>query len=973
MSSYNIRDFLDSSFDESQLASRIEAWEQRVNELLVRAGHDPKSGPMRFSSHVNLDPLGNKMKAEMIQEYRSIIGLDTVLGRMSRVGSSAPSEFLSQAGIPQSVNSRIMNIWSQLFSGKGIADDNPFGRFQNRPTGSSTLLDQIYSSINLQFNTNGSYVASGRGYETPGILTPSQHFSFGRIPKLATTQTGRVARSDLANKRMMVFDLETAGLTTGQVREVSYSTMDFGSDLTPGNMQNQTLLFRPHEFQRGVMMHGGRRMSPEAFLDAKHGLGISALPDGSPGDDFVTRMTPFLEQVRQVDYIAGHNISGFDIEQVFSGLAGTRRYAEDDVFRNYVDETYEMLPSKVVDTLTMAREAANLHGLQTHRALASRGKGSIYSIENLLLQTDLMQRIGVDKLADAMGYDEATGTLKKGLHFGDVDTLVTTGLLQHLDDLRAVPIDRVRMGKKERQLRSLITSHIKHQSAAITSVTDIRDLGAVHKDVRSLVGDVPVNPIEQEILLQRRLRSLPKGLLDKAGRGIPSANLLPNIGIFDRFTGRTKDMDYGDLYGAARPTGFSKFQKTMRERGMAFSGLSYEERLFSTAVADITSGVGKAPHAKFAVDNGIARWEMFDPETIQYVTSRTRKTTLPIQFLEAAGIAGKNDDITMLALSHVGETGSSKQSINLLYNLTDDNEAQNLYRVLNEANDDIARFAEIMGMNPDSKTTQDAFRRFKKGMDNGLVDAIGRTGSQGIAVMQLYEDQSAVERMVNFLKRMNNTSGGLSDKRGLQMRVMFAGYDPDAGIGTTAGGVLDMGLTSQHRSVLSQEVRLAQLLDDPSEGVDEMVDGKRILNRVPRKTGYMGMTSDAGIRNAAQWVKDGVDETVKRYLKINELKPKLAKFGIGALIAGAGMLAYNKKQDNDQYSTSFQEMPMDTGQGRYAIADHIQADLDMGFNGYRRQLDPLATASLSDNLYYGRMGHANMSWDRNSALYGGVL
>ena len=101
--------------------------------------------------------------------------------------------------------------------------------------------------------------------------------------------------------------------------------------------------------------------------------------------------------------------------------------------------------------------------------------------------------------------------------------------------------------------------------------------------------------------------------------------------------------------------------------------------------------------------------------------------------------------------------------------------------------------------------------------------------------------------------------------------------------------------------------------------------------------------------------------------------PNVPKLALGGVIAGAGAYLWSRKRRNDQYDMDFAYESREPGPARYAVADVLQARIDAGYDGGRVQIDPLATANLTHHLYYSSIGHTNMEWDRNNAIYGGVL
>src|SRR5690606_4853377 len=108
-------------------------------------------------------------------------------------------------------------------------------------------------------------------------------------------------------------------------------------------------------------------------------------------------------------------------------------------------------------------------GLTVARALGPDGRA--YSIENLLLKTNLASLIGFENL-------EKAGVLQTGLHSGRVDALITTGILNNIDKLKKSDLLRYTRNNKHsefvKNLHKMIVS-----SSAITPWTNITDSSAI--------------------------------------------------------------------------------------------------------------------------------------------------------------------------------------------------------------------------------------------------------------------------------------------------------------------------------------------------------------------------------------------------------------------------------------------------------------------------------------------------------------
>lgn len=961
--SYNIRDILarhGHATDDATLTRNLTAWQDDVMAALRSSGHGNDVG-VRFGGSIPIHLLDTKQQSEFMGRYRDIIGLNTVLTELSGQGPNEINDVLSANQIHGNFNRRIGNIWSNLTGEKTLGSNRPYGRFKG--TSDDSMISRIYSGINLQMMFRPQRPKAG--FMGPGF-GPHHFFGVGSIPRIENLGRSAENARDIAGKRLLVFDIETAGFRPGSIREIAYQSMRMGSGTRSAPGQ---ILLRPGQGTRGRIVHGGMARPVDEFISRQFGLETSGIAAGHSGDDFIARVMPFLNEARNADRIVGHNIENFDIGQIFQGLAGTNRYKTDSGFRSFVDETYDQMRDKVVDTLQLARTAPNLAGLQASNLLSD---ATPYSIENLLMKTDLAKRIGIGNLAAAMGWDERLGGFTKGLHFGDVDTLVTAGLLEHMGDLQQVDLMDSGLLDAERNLAFEIQKQIQ-KSAAITPLTNIRNPENVHRRIRRMLGDdATINPIEQDVLLSRRLQYGLSG--DVATEGVSSRKLLSTLGGFDRLIGRARGSTYADAYNAAKPSQrkFNAYRKALRGKGFGFAGLSYEERLFGTGLAQATSGIADEAFSGLARESLVSRFRTFDPSTMQYVTG-SGKVTLPPQVLNHLGLMAKTDDPAMFSLSIVRPTaGSPSASVNLAYRFSNDTDLGNAVNLLEEMNrDGVERFSEVMGLDPDSATAKDAYRNFKKAIDQDkLLDHLRVSGiDMGVSTGQILGSDGADE-VIKLLQAVN-IDDRVADSSMLGFRLPFMNLETDAetgrGVIRTAGAVLDLGLTGEDRANIGRNVKLTELTYNP------------LATDAESPRGFSGMLQNPRMGSFARRISDaGSDEAAERFTRIFEtvdqkIFPKLPKTLIGAAAVGIGAFLMHRKNEQDKYDVAFEYAGQEAGPSRYGLADVLEQRMLSGYNGYYRQVDPLATASLNENLYYSSVGHSNMSWDRNNAIYGGVL
>lgn len=970
-----VTDFYNIS--EESLTKKLLDWQKSVFQA-ASSTTPGISSTLKYRGQNPLDLLPYKQQTEFMGQYREIIGLNSVLRNMMGQGSRTE---------------RVGNIWGGLRSIMGMGSKNPYGMFRNIEDSGNPVLDRIYREMRLQFNDYPKLNVAGISSRTaPDAI---HHFGVGisSIPVFSESY-GNQTRKIAPNSRYMTFDIETAGFMKNQIREVSFASGVVGSAGQFNTASRSSEFFEASQFGRGSMGikdTDGRVMPVKLgeFMKRKFGIGPSASADA-----FAERMIPFLNQVNNVDYVIGHNIGGFDIEQVFTQLASSKKYGSDAQFRALVDKSFEALKpgsGKVLDTLQLARTASNLADISLAPELEAIGRGGPYSIENLLLQTNLAEKIGLSNTRKLLS--------AQGLHAGSVDLEITNAVAQHLHELVPQQLGGSTIANAIRQ--SVLSS------AAITPHTDIRAQGDIADSVlRTLIdtgtgientgrnlknllnkaaaGDTAagqkafdrirsnryrnlrfnINPIEHEVLATRNL-----GMAADVTRQISSDDLMMNAGAFARATGTT-----GHFYSSNGLAGFqqarllgseemSSFQSELARRNMPFAGLSFEERRLGTSLASVTSQVpGTIFDSNLGVignDIMVSNFELFDPDHVAYLT-RSGRTSMPAALLQKAGILsdGTSESASMLSLSSVEPTELyPHRGMNLVYNFTNQDQldtlASHLESLRGGTSEDIA---EALGYDRNNFSSG-AVERFRGALSDGLIDSIRSEGlARGVSIGQL--GGQAAEQVNDILKEVSGLDR-LSDKSMMAFRLPFMQMDISestaTGVIRTAGAVLDRGLDSEGLNAVSKSVQhtrnVFEAFKTLSADSGKVVSAKTI----------------AGATDGAQ-----VAKVISAYNKFQEhIRPNMGKATLGVLALGLGAHLWQKHEEAKKYDATVAPMPTD--RRRYAVADQLQTRIDSGYNGYYQHMDPLATASLVDVLNENKIGHTNMDPNRYSNLYAGVL
>lgn len=988
---FSVSDFL-SGKSNDQVISELLSWQEGIAARLSQL-HPGRAEFFKNSRELPLNMLPFKERVEAMRRYRSIVGLDEVLSNLALrdVGGNT-SQFLldniSDVGRARGLH----NIAGNLRAMKGgLGTESPYFKMPVSYSPGGSVLDAIYASMNINFDLNPKDIRAGLTDAAHSAIAAS-HFGIGTESILKFSPHMLNMSPSLApGKRFLSFDIETAGLMKGQIREVGYRTGIVGSagDISGG--ASGQLLFNPIMFRRGTMgVEMGGRVHARTLNDF-----LGARP-GNFSDDFASAMMPFLKSMRDTDYIIGHNITAFDLPQVYHQLTNSAAYNKGTIagFRDLVDQAFSGIDSKIVDTLTLAQRARNLTGISVDAQLG-RISSTPYSIANLLLQTDLSERIGTDQLRTLLA--------SKGLHNADVDDLVTRGLLQHLDQLQLKPV-------MDSAMRTAILS-----SAAITPTTN----AAVHSQIsdqalRHLIANVEggivvptgpgysaansklasllqnagkdavsaskafnmirsnadlsglsfkINPIQQQVF---ETRNLGLGLSPNFDKNFDPSSYIFRTNMYDRFaySGAKRSQRGTNLISSQTsgldPDAYAAFQRSMAKINMPFAGLSQEERRFGTALNLLTRGVDDTSEiiGDLTGDTMVATFRGFDPNEVQYFV-KSGRSSLPAKLL-----SNYLKDGTLLSLSTVTPSASSEKSaINLVHRFSSAADADSFASFLESLhNQEDKVIAKALGMDPEATFAGSAVQKFRSAMGAGLSGHIRKHGETvGVSVGQLYGEQDGVDDVFSALREVHGLEN-LRDDQMLPFRLPYMeSVSPDlsggGGFIRTAGAVLDSGLTDNDVTNIAENVSRTR----------KIYSGFVDLASNPNRGNEFGAA-----KLAAHMGEDASARIMAVYEGFQKIKPRLG-LGLGiAALAGIGIYAAKKHEENEQYSEVFDRQPIEIRR-KTNVANLLEAKQAAGIDMSRQGYNPLATAYVVDNLNAVKIGHTNMSNSKNTNLYGGVL
>lgn len=946
--------FIFSRRQNESVLDRLSAWEQSVFQAVSESRTDI-SDHLKYRTTVPLDLLPVSQREAKMREFYEIIDSDRVI----ELASGGSVRGTAEAAAHRVVKSP---LWRTGQTGK-----RAYGNFVVNPDDSS-VLGYLYNQLNFQFR---------KPYEKNTVY---DYFGVGSrsIPTTASIRSGMAPTAMKPGGKFTVFDLETGSLDFGQIRELSYASGDIAADGRLAITSNTSRYMKSAAFNRGMMAHDGKLMRLEDFMHAKFGIDVSGAAYGS-GEDFINKTMPFLQRIMDSEYIVGHNISKFDIQQLFVGLSGTAAYKQGKTingvnFRELVDNAHSHLEGRVVDTLTMAKNAKNLRNIRTAPELAAIGKSERYSISNLLLQTDLLRQ--APELEELLNNGA-------GLHFGNVDAAITARLAELIPSLRT--IDNTSMGT-EALRRGIV------RSAAITPITGIRDAAAISdpllehmirtrdgltttsKSLQTLLGVAPtsrslmnkakaairsgehdvrldVNPIEQEVFHTRNL-ALESSLADQDTRMLA-------MGRFNRLTGQDTPF-MGSVkrkFGMMSRTPsnmitqaqFEAFQASAQSSGLPYAGLSFEERRLGTAMSEITSTLAGSPNkvtmASLGMDSLISHFHSYNQIYLNLKNPNVRAGISPA-LLDYIDPDVQNRMVSFSPFRYAGADGGDVYGANVVYNFRSRDQVNNAMSKLNEilgkSDDEIV---ELFGVDP---ANVGEFRRGVEGL--GKKMAKGDVLEQGISIARV-DDSNVAKRLFGVITEFR---GGIeADESALNISAQV--LDSHGGVLRVGAPVVDRFLDEGAQEALAARGREA--LSYLDEFIPTMAEN-------PKNVRTMRKILNAGSEERLSSMMRHADQYAA-------LRPKMKKtLGIAAL-AGIGYYLNRKRKESNQLNEPMQWMPYEQGTS-YSLYDQVELRKAAGENG-ARYMDPLATAPLVGSLYDNRTNHGNMAWDRNSALYGGVL
>lgn len=829
---------------------------------------------------------------------------------------------------------------------------------------------------------------------------------------------------------ILVFDTETLGLAVGKgnVREVSSVNMIYGGIAGVDEMKNQfDAKFTVASAQLGMIRNPNLKQNQRLF-EYFNSIAASGemVTDAGSGDDFVKAMKPFLRNMRNADFIMGHNVQ-FDISQVLTGVKLTSQYlnATDQELVELVDEaTAKINGESVLDTLRIAKQ--KIPGVQTAPELAFAGKKTTHSLENLLLQTNLVDRMVEEAGSGQKGRAEVMRLLgmntSGGMHQADVDTLVTAKLFKFMNEDGLVPQalgfreQAGSLSSEEADFYGRIRTFARRSYAPtpISNIADTRNLDermfatlleeGVTDEGRNRIRFAELRPGETEMTRLRleklavaegqspiyevgsRFRGTAPELQKILSKDIEPFSMFADITPIEQEVFLTRDLvrpaaavpvtedSFFELGTFRRATGIDEPNSKLINK----VGTFFKRQVSAGEYSEVQAAMRKAnmPFAGLSLPEAVMTNAM-SRATAGYAQKLVESGAMPEPYGRVVSIA---DDI---GISHfelwdkalvTEKSGKVQLPVQVLMDAGVMGESDELLSLSGFAYDD-SLGDEINRVNLTKNLTQDQTDKLYQYIDNIDMDS-----AEGETFRKLFSKEGSGTDKVRILEGIRDSvneygisigrvEGEAAEKINtvLSENVLFEQFNRDTNKIPFRVRSIDMFVEPEAKGF----IRVGPMVLDRfmDEGAQQAYGESSRAARTMLDDLVNLATEPSGGRllNAAEFgIKSGSSKVGKRAFDAYKVARKATPFAIGAAVIGGGALMFaNKKRDYEFYDETMETESYENS------GDYVQYRKEMGMSPApaRRLPDPLLTSHVVGNLDQGKIGHTQMGPQKYSHLY----
>ena len=984
-------------------------------DKILRAMLDSSTNLREFIQYLPRDD-----KNRVLNSFRNLFQFESMLGDSEELLN------IIKGNAPTS-NSRLMEVGEDIKTGRVLRFRTEAGNIT--PPGKKNPLSVILNDLNI--NLNQPQVNRVLKMIENGDSVPEDEirkaFKFGSnimkadyvrgVDKIVSE--GISLNNGVAN--IMVFDTETLGLSIGKgnIREVSASTLMYRGEAGVDELVDPfSTFFRTSASQTGMIRNprtDQTRKLYQVFDDIAEeayradSTSTRIVKDVGSGEQFSDAIKQFLRQMRDADYIMGHNVQ-FDIDQVLVGTKLTGQYLSgtDQELVELVDQVSAKInkSGSVIDTLRVAKQ--KLPGLSSAPELAFAGKKTTHSIENLVLQTNLIDLMVEEAGGGQAARNQVLKMISEGLHTAKTDVRLTAELFRFMerDKIVAESLGIGKQGPGDVEFYSGVRREIRRSYAPtpISNIADVRDIdprmferlmqegddrlrfgtldmqtgqmqrlqkiaqpggaysigsftGTAQDLQRVLSADTEpfsmmaqITPIEQEVFLTRNL-------VKPTYAGEVTDDMLLGLGNFRRLTGVETPRSglinrVGTFFKRNISAGeYSEVQRTMERAGIPFAGLSLPEAQLTNIMARTTAPNAAKLSSVFG-ESYESVVKLADDIGISHfklwddaMVTHGGRLQLPVEVLRAAGVLGESGELLSLS----GFDYMDKEANRLMSGLTlsmdlGEQQYDQLYKFLDETHE-----ADLVG--DTGRTLQSFLTKKGSGATKAeLLMGLAETGREfGVGIGGLDDDMAET---VNTVLRENALYDEFArDSNKIPFRVRL--LDTFVGEG-------------QERMARVGPFVLDRFMDDAQKAnyVEASDQGRRMLDDMVE---HVSRPGGRNVLAAAEFAgSTGRSDVAKRVLTSYNSAKKSAPLAIGVTALAIGGYFFAKKQrESEFYDETMEQQSTETA------GDYMRYRKEMGMQPApaRRLMDPLLTSYVVGDLDANKIGHTQMGHQKYSHLY----
>lgn len=703
------------------------------------------------------------------------------------------------------------------------------------------------------------------------------------------------------NKSRVVFDVETAGLQrNARIWQLAAQYTD-----ETGVQRSMNVLFDNPYMDLGAYAHPetGEAISAMKYYQLKNGAKMGEMRG------FLEGMDQFLDMVLDADMVVGQNVS-FDIDMVVHGLEGAKGKMTTSQLKKYEQFLEKIRGGAVMDTQAMARLWFG-GDITIDPAIKSLDRFTPYSMENILLQTNFLERLEAE-----IGTGAVTELLESGAHMADVDVALEDHLRRMLlEEKQAMDAGVKQAGLQAKQMNNDYWRSLVRGASAITPFTNITG-----------PDGTKMTPIERLITQERKWQHTNQ-MLDPeqaARRAGLFSNWLKEERVIEE-TGR----DAGRLSAKFRMNELgTQVQRQAIRAGLPFAGISNPERILTTMLSQISpagAGAGRRAFGElagtglFEATRGVRRYGRNVALPMSLLLEAERQGVIGTQF----GRAISGEALQMARISTVSGYNTGLALVADIFDQGGDVEKQ-LGGLRNFLEGIVSEDPNIIG--PTRAEMMGLSAEDLRNLRDITPDLDADTLRYGVQIGYLDGSKDpGVKRIVRVMQQLNTHL----DQPG-EMSVVTPVTRAGEGTVSTGAALMDVGLAGNEDYILEQ-ARAGAAADEAVAALDE----------------------DRALRWSARYAERLGLETGQIYKRLrpvfNQLTPRNALIG-GAI--AAGLTIFNKKREQDRYDESME----------------FQGYEDPPPNAELRT-SPLQTAGMVQGLDRTKIGHHRMGADKYSHLY----